>query len=127
MSSPKKLIYWKTKEYKTDNGYIRQYGYYKCENCDGCELKENCTKAKGNRVIRISFKLRKYKQKVKKNLCSDKGLKLRSQRAIEAESVFGRIKDNWSFRRFLLHGLEKVKIEWGLLCIAHNLAKLATV
>ncbi|AZR72140.1 transposase [Anoxybacter fermentans] len=123
----RRLIYCKTKEIKTENGYTKQIRYYKCENCDGCELKENCTKAKGDRVIRINFKLREYKQKVKENLCSDKGMKLRSQRAIEAESVFGRIKGNWSFRRFLLRGLEKVKIEWGLLCIAHNLAKLATV
>lgn len=30
-------------------------------------------------------------------------------------------------RRFLLRGLEKVKTEWGLICIAHNMAKMATI
>jgi len=50
---------------------------------------------------------------------------LRSKRPVEAESVFGRLKHNWVFRRFLLRGKDKVEVEWGLLCIAHNLAKMA--
>jgi hypothetical protein len=29
------------------------------------------------------------------------------------------------FRRFMLRRLKKVDIEWGLLCMAHNLRKLA--
>jgi len=35
------------------------------------------------------------------------------------------LKQNWGFRRFMLRGLDKVKTEWGILCIAHNLAKIA--
>jgi transposase len=31
------------------------------------------------------------------------------------------------FKRFMLRGTEKVKTEWGLLCIAHNIAKMAVV
>jgi hypothetical protein len=50
---------------------------------------------------------------------------LRSKRLVEAESVFARLKHNWGFRRFLLRGKQKVEVEWGLLSIAHNLAKLA--
>jgi hypothetical protein len=60
-------------------------------------------------------------------LVSEKGKALRAQRSIDVETVFGRIKQDWGFRRFLLRGLEKVKIEWGLICIAHNLTKLALV
>jgi hypothetical protein len=37
------------------------------------------------------------------------------------------IKSNWGFQRFLLRGLEKVTIEWGLLSIAHNMAKMAVI
>jgi IS5 family transposase len=44
---------------------------------------------------------------------------------VEIEAVFGRLKQNWGFRRFMLRGLEKVSVEWGLLCMAHNMAKLA--
>ncbi len=41
------------------------------------------------------------------------------------EPVFGQIKQARGFRQFLLRGLEKVKAEWALICIAHNLTKLA--
>ena len=50
---------------------------------------------------------------------------LREKRSIEPETVFGDLKHNMGFRRFLLRGLKKVQIEWGLLSIAHNLRKLA--
>ena len=53
------------------------------------------------------------------------GSRCAPRRPIEAEAVFGRLKHNWGFRRFLLRGLEKVKTEWGILCIAHNIAKVA--
>lgn len=58
-------------------------------------------------------------------LLSPQGLEMRSRRPIEVEAVFGRLKHNWGFRRFLLRGLEKVKTEWGILCMAHNIAKVA--
>jgi transposase len=40
------------------------------------------------------------------------------------EPVFGQMKECRGFRRFLLRGLEKVRGEWSLACIAHNLLKL---
>ena len=123
----KKLKYKETKNYKTDNGYKTKRRYYECENCTGCPLKEKCTKAKGNREIQVSFRLKELKQRAKDNLCSERGIKLRKKRCIEVEAVFGQIKNNRWFRRFLLRGLEKVKTEWGLLCIAHNMKKLAIV
>lgn len=45
-------------------------------------------------------------------------------RKITAEPVIGNIKANLGFREFLLRGLEKVKIELNLACIAHNLQKI---
>jgi hypothetical protein len=82
---------------------------------------------KVNRKIRYNPRLDELKTKARDNLTSEKGLKLRTMRGTEVESVFGRIKNNWGFRRFLLRGLEKVKTEWGLLCIANNIAKMATI
>ncbi len=41
------------------------------------------------------------------------------------EPVFGQIKEARGFRRFLLRGLEKAGHEWTMICIAHNLLKLA--
>jgi hypothetical protein len=42
------------------------------------------------------------------------------------EAVFGNLKNNKHFKRFYLRGLKKVEIEFGLLAIAHNLAKVAS-
>jgi transposase len=41
------------------------------------------------------------------------------------EPVFGQIKHARGFRQFLLRGIENVRAEWALICIAHNLTKLA--
>ncbi len=46
-------------------------------------------------------------------------------RKITVEPVFGQIKEARGFRQFLLRGLDKVAHEWGLVCTAHNLTKLA--
>ena len=43
------------------------------------------------------------------------------------EPVFGQIKEARGFRQFLLRGIEKVELEWSLLCTVHNLLKLAAV
>jgi transposase len=43
------------------------------------------------------------------------------------EPVFGQIKECLGFRRMLLRGLESVRGEWSLVCMAHNLRKLWAV
>jgi hypothetical protein len=40
------------------------------------------------------------------------------------EPVFGQIKQVRGFRQFLLRGLEKVRGEWALVCLTHNILKL---
>ena len=42
-----------------------------------------------------------------------------------AETVIGNIKAPRGFRQFLLRGIDKVRGEWSLVCMAHNLLKLA--
>ncbi|MEO6334481.1 MAG: transposase, partial [Pyrinomonadaceae bacterium] len=42
------------------------------------------------------------------------------------EAVFGNVKQNKGFRRFYLRGTEKVKIEIGLVAIAHNLQRFGS-
>jgi transposase len=41
------------------------------------------------------------------------------------EPVFGQIKQARGFRQFLLRGFENVRVEWAMVCTAHNLLKLA--
>jgi transposase len=121
----KRLRYQYTSHPKTENGYRTERRCYQAEDCQDCPLKAQCTKAKGNRWVELSFQLKAWRQQARQNLTSEEGKKLRSLRGVEVESVFGRLKEDWGFRRFLLRGIEKVKTEFGLLCIAQNMAKLA--
>lgn len=119
------LRYKATHPHRSDNGFESQRRIYQCEDCSQCLFKEKCTQAQGNRQIQVSFRLWEMRAHARELLLSQQGTRLRKQRSTDVETVFGRIKQDWGFRRFLLRGLEKVKTEWGLLCIAHNLAKLA--
>jgi hypothetical protein len=46
----------------------------------------------------------------------------RRRKAI-VEPVFGQMKHGRGFRQFLLRGLAKVRGEWSLLCLTHNMLK----
>jgi len=52
---------------------------------------------------------------------------MRSRRPVAVEAVFGRLKQDWGFRQFLLQAIEKVTTEWGIPCIAHDIAKAAAL
>lgn len=112
---------------KTDRGFISTLRVYECHACSSCSLKSACTRAKGNRCIEVNRTLDRYRDQARSNLHSEQGRKLSVQRNGDVESVFGQLKQNWGFRRFLLKGLEKVNVEWGILSIAHNVAKLAAL
>lgn len=121
----KRLHFRNTSRHKTENGYESERRNYECVECEGCLLKEQCSKVKGNRRIRVSLCLLEYRRRARENLTSEEGVRLRSARSVEVETVFGHLKHNMGFRRFHLRGLEKVKTEWGLLSIAHNMQKMA--
>jgi len=52
------------------------------------------------------------------------GKALYARRKVIVEPVFGQIKEARGFRRFLLRGLEKIRGEWRLVCLTHNLLKM---
>ena len=122
-----RLQFQSTSRITTDNGYLTHRRIYECHQCSECPLKPECTKAKGNRTIRISFRLREYRRQARANLTTQAGQQLRAKRSTEVETVFGIVKHNMGFRRFHLRGQDKVKTEWGLVSIAHNMKKLAAI
>lgn len=65
-----------------------------------------------------------WKKRMQDRLSSDRGKQLYRLRKQTVEPVFGIIKEVMGFRRFLLRGLEKVRGEWGLVCLAYNLKRL---
>jgi transposase len=52
------------------------------------------------------------------------GRALYARRKVIVEPVFGQSKEGRGFRRFLLRGLQKIRGEWRLVCLTHNLLKI---
>jgi hypothetical protein len=115
-----KMNFIKEKIKYTDNGFRQAKRVYQVKKCNGCPMKEACNKSKGNRIIEINEKLNHYKSIIRERLTSERGRKYRSKRPVDVEAVFGIIKGNRNYRKFLLRGLEKVEIEVGLLALAHR-------
>lgn len=112
---------------ESELGYKYQVSIYQTQNCTGCPMRSMCFKGKNNRKIELNHKLIHYRNQAKEKLTSELGLYHRSMRPIEPEAVFGHIKFNNKFNRFILRGLEKVEVEFGLVAISHNLRKLAKI
>jgi len=66
----------------------------------------------------------KERLRMKEKMEKPESKKVYNLRKITVEPVYGNIKQNLGFREFLLRGLEKVKTEFNLACIAHNLQKI---
>ncbi|MEL6988856.1 MAG: IS1182 family transposase [Bacteroidota bacterium] len=113
------------KVHKTKSGFKQHYSVYQAQNCKGCPLKGACHKSKYDRKIEFNWNLKKHKDKARQKLLSEPGIAHRSQRPADVEAVFGNIKQNKKFTRFMLRGIENVMIEAGLIAIAHNLVKMA--
>lgn len=110
---------------KNKNGYLSKSRIYESENCEACPFSAQCRKSQdANRTISVNTNLERYKKQARDNLGSESGQQLRRRRGQEVESCFGDIKANMGFRRFHLRGKEKVKAEFGVLAIAHNLRKI---
>ena len=65
-------------------------------------------------------KVDRMKQKLKTKV----GKAIYATRKCVVEPVFGQIKQARGFRQFLLRGKDKVKGEWSLLCLTHNVLRL---
>lgn len=63
-------------------------------------------------------------ERMRAKLGTESGRALYAQRKTIVEPVFGQIKEARGFRRFLLRGLAKIRGEWRLLCLTHNLLKI---
>jgi hypothetical protein len=61
------------------------------------------------------------KDKMAAKLRTPEGKAIYARRKAIVEPVFGQIKGARGFRRFLLRGLAKVRGEWRLGCLTHNL------
>lgn len=66
-----------------------------------------------NAVERMSAKLQ-----------TGEGKRAYAKRKEIVEPVFGQVKSNLGFVRFLLKGLKKASAEWALICLVHNIRRI---
>ena len=66
-------------------------------------------------------------EKMARKLRTKKGRETYSKRKSIVEPVFGQIKGARGFVQFSLRGLEKMRGEWAIVCLTHNLLKLFRV
>ena len=118
----KRLACRETKKEKAGGGCVITADRYECESCGYCRMKKQCTAGAGNRSARRNERLLRLKRKARRVL--EEYAELRKQRSVEVETVFGQIKGNQGYRRFLLRGMKKVSAEWGLLVLGYNLKQI---
>ena len=98
---------------------------YRCKECTKCPVKSKCVKKAEYKQLHRG----KHEHLIEKNrakLITDEGREEYQKRMHTVEPVFGNIKFNLGFRQFLVRGITKVKGEFSLMCIAHNIKKIAT-
>lgn len=92
-------------------------GYIATERQKHDEYKQPCPKGPLPKdATRVDRMRRKLKTKAGKSVYA--------ARKTIVEPVFGQIKQARGFRQFLLRGIDKVRGEWSLVCLTHNILKL---
>jgi transposase len=95
----------------------RVIGYIATERQKHDEYKEPCPRG---RLPKGATRVDRMKRKLK----TKAGKAVYAARKTIVEPVFGQIKQARGFRQFLLRGIHKVRGEWSLLCLTHNILKI---
>ena len=105
------------------NKYGRTEELYQCESCEGCPRRSECCHGNNDRTIRMNSELSAIHKEVLDNLKSELGIRLRTNRSIQAEGTFGSIKWNRSYKRAKRRGIESIVFEFTLIAVGFNLYK----
>ena len=122
----RKLKFRRESKKTTENGYVVATRYYSNDKCGRCPHKNKCHRSqKGYRTVRVNQVLNEYRPKVLEALTSETGVLLRMNRSIQVEGVFGVLKEDYGFRRFLTRGQVNIETQFFLLAFAFNIEKLS--
>ena len=109
----------------TSHGYEVKTRYYRNQSCEGCPHAGMCHKSKrGFREIKISPEFMRQRQKSLDNITTKEGTQLRINRSIQVEGVFGVLKQDFGFKRFLVRGKKNIETQFFMLALAFNVEKL---
>jgi transposase len=94
--------------------------------CAACPLREKCTTniKLGRAITRDGYE--ECRKRMREKISTCEGRLIYGKRKCLVEPVFGQIKTRGGFSQFLLRGLEKVRLEWKIAAIAHNLLKITS-
>ena len=121
----RKLKFKRESKKTTENGYVVSTRYYSNDKCGRCPHRDKCHRSKnGYRTVRVNQVLNEYRPKVLEALTSEEGTLLRMNRSIQVEGVFGVLKEDYGFRRFLTRGKKNIETQFFLLAFALNIEKL---
>ena len=121
----RKLKFRREKIQTTENGYTVSTKYYANDKCGRCPHRGKCHKAKtGYRTMRVNQVILEHRPRTLEKLTSEEGALLRMNRSIQVEGVFGVIKEDYGFRRFLTRGKKNIEAQFFLLAFAFNVQKL---
>jgi transposase len=105
---------------------VSTYRQYGATDCQSCSFYHQCVPDRDrSRRININV-LAPYRRAMTEKIKTDEGKRLFGLRAQSVEPVFGQIKSNTGFDRFLTWGFDGAKSETALACIAHNVKKCVT-
>ena len=121
----RKLMFRRKSEKVTENGYTISTKYYSNDKCGRCPHRDKCHKSKnGYRTIKVNQVILEHRPKVLEALTSEEGTLLRMNRSIQVEGVFGVLKEDYGFRRFLTRGKKNIETQFFILAFALNIEKL---
>ena len=101
--------------------------------CEPCAMRQQCLrKPEVTRIRQVAINLYRAKpdtalELMKRAIDSPKGRALYSRRIGTVEPVFGNLRHNKGLTRFTLRGRCKVKTQWTLYCLVHNIEKIGRV
>jgi transposase len=95
---------------------------YRGESCKECAAKKECTKGPAQRITRDGRE--SLVEAMREKLRSEEGKEIYKKRLYTVEPVLGNMK--WNRRRIMmsLRGLVKVRGEFSLMCLVHNVKKV---
>ncbi len=116
---------------KLDNRHPKKANsvFIKFEGCLSCNFMPYCKRFMRNldenfKIFEVVEDFIKLKQEAENNLLSKEGIEIRVNRSIQAEGVYGDLKQNYLFTRFRRRGMGEVTSEIMLHLLGYAIRKL---
>lgn len=106
----------------TRTRYGQEVQIFRCKNRE-CPVKHLCTQDPKGRMVEI-WASHEVLRKMREKLTTEAGRYALKRRRQTVELTFARVKQHFGFRRWTVRGLNNVRAQWSMLCLAMNLQLL---